>query len=51
MTDLISALRAFNKAYAGDPDGMESDFALVTGFTIQELTDRLMDEVDQLKED
>lgn len=51
MTDLISALQAFNEAYAGDPEGMSEDFALISGFTIQELTDRLMDEVDQLKED
>ena len=51
MTDLIAALRAFKKAYAGDPEGMESDFTLVTGFSIQELTDKLMDEVDQLKEE
>ncbi len=49
MTDLISALKEFKKAYKGDPEGLDSDFALVTGFSIQELTDRLMDEVNELK--
>ena len=48
MTDLLKALKEFKAAYKGDPEGLESDFQLVAGHSIQELTDLLMDEVNLL---
>ena len=48
MNNLIAALQAFNKAYEGDPEGLASDFTLITGHTIQELTDLLQDEADEM---
>ena len=48
MNNLIAALKAFNKAYEGDPEGLASDFTLITGHTIQELTDLLQDEADEI---
>ena len=50
MTDLLSALKQFKAIYKDDPEGLESDFTLVTGHSIQELTDLLIDEVEQNKE-
>ena len=45
MTDLLAALKQFTDMHDGDPEGLESDFKIVTDHTIQELTDLLMDEV------
>ena len=50
MTDLLAALKQFKAIYKDDPEGLESDFSLVTGHTIQELTDLLMDEVNENKQ-
>lgn len=50
MKELLKALKQFTDCYEGDPEGLQSDFTLVAGHTIQELTDLLMDEVNQLKE-
>ena len=49
MNDLLTALRQFKAIYKDDPEGLESDFTLVTGHSIQELTDLLMDEVNENK--
>jgi hypothetical protein len=49
MNELITALRAFAACYKGDPEGLKSDFELVAGLSIQELTDMLDDEVVQHK--
>ncbi len=49
MTDLIKAIKEFKAIYKDDPEGLQSDFTLVTGHTIQELTDLLMDEVNENK--
>ncbi len=49
MTDLLTALKEFQACYKGDPEGLASDFQLVAGHSIQELTELLMDEVTELR--
>ena len=49
MKELLTALKQFKAIYKDDPEGLESDFTLVTGLTIQQLTDLLMDEVNEDK--
>ena len=49
MTDLLTALKEFQALYEGDPEGLESDFQLIAGHSMQELTDLLMDEVNEWK--
>lgn len=49
MNNLINALNEFKAIYKGDPAGLKSDFTLIAGHTIQELTDLLMDEVNANK--
>lgn len=46
MNNLVKAIEAFTAAYDGDPKGLASDFALLTGHTIQEMTDLLQAEAD-----
>ncbi len=50
MNDLLTALKEFKDIYKDDPEGLESDFTLVTGHSIEELTDLLMDEVNENKQ-
>ena len=47
MDDLLKLLKAYKALYKGDPEGLNSDFELVTGFSILELTDLIQDEIDQ----
>ena len=48
MNNLIKAIEAFTAAYDGDPEGLASDFTLLTGHTIQEMTALLQDEADEI---
>ncbi len=50
MQDLLNAIKEFKAIYKDDPDGLASDFTLVTGHSIEELTDLLMDEVNENKQ-
>ena len=49
MNELLKALKEFKAIYKDDPEGFEDDFTLVTGHSIQDLTDLLMDQVDENK--
>ncbi len=49
MKDLIKALKEYQLCYGDDVEGFEEDFALTVGFTVQELTDRLDDEITELR--
>ena len=44
MNDLIDALRRFQACYPDDPAGFADDFAIVTGHSLEELTQLLNDE-------
>ncbi len=49
MKELIDVLKDYAACYKDDPEGFAEDFALTVGFTVQELTDRLDDEITELK--
>ncbi len=49
MTELIKVLKDYAACYKDDPEGFAEDFAIVTGYSVQELTDRISDEVTELK--
>ena len=49
MDTLIKQLKLFAKYYKDDPEGLESDFSILTGYSISELCDRLDDEIQGLK--
>ncbi len=49
MNKLISALKEYQLCYGDDTEGFQQDFALTVGFTVEELTERLDDEITQLK--
>lgn len=50
MNKLIKALKQFEALYKEDPEGLDSDFCLLTGHRIEELTDLLDDEITMNKE-
>ncbi len=49
MKDLISYLEEFAKCYEGDAYGLASDFELVAGISMNEMCDKLSDEIENLK--
>ncbi len=49
MEELFKVLKDYAACYDGDPEGFAEDFTIVTGFSVQELTDRISDEVTELK--
>jgi hypothetical protein len=49
MKVLISYLEEFAKCYEGDAYGLASDFELVVGISMNEMCDKLSDEIDNFK--
>ena len=50
MTNLIKYLEQFAACYEGDARGLAEDFELVVGVSMNELCDRLADEIQAHKE-
>ncbi len=50
MKDLVNYLNEFAAFYEGDASGLASDFELVAGISMNELCDKLSDEINSLKE-
>ena len=49
MNDLISYLKEFAKCYEGDAYGLASDFELVAGISMNEMCNKLSDEIENIK--
>ena len=49
MKVLISYLEELAQCYEGDAYGLASDFELVAGISMNEMCDKLSDEIDALK--
>ncbi len=49
MKVLISYLEEFAKCYEGDAYGLASDFELVAGISMNEMCNKLSDEIDNFK--
>ena len=49
MKVLISYLEEFAKCYEGDAYGLASDFELVAGISMNEMCDKLSDEIENFK--
>ena len=47
MDELITYLQRFAECYKDDPEGLNSDFNLIVGFSIKELCDALSDEINE----
>ena len=50
MTNLIKYLQQFADCYEGDPRGLASDFEIVAGISMNDLCDKLADEIQAHKE-
>ena len=50
MNSLIQTLQQFADCYEGDPRGLASDFELLAGISMNELTQTLSDEIEKFKE-
>ena len=49
MKVLISYLEEFAKCYEGDAYGLASDFELVAGISMNEMCNKLSDEIENIK--
>ena len=45
MEELLKALKKWAALYKDDPEGLRSDFELMTGFSIDEMLDLIDDEI------
>tara|TARA_Y100000401_G_scaffold110352_1_gene107510 strand:- start:482 stop:781 length:300 start_codon:yes stop_codon:yes gene_type:complete len=50
MNSLIQTLQQFADCYEGDPRGLASDFELLAGISMNELTQTLSDEIEKFKD-
>ena len=50
MKNLISYLEQFADCYEGDPQGLASDFEIVAGISMNDLCQKLSDEIEAHKE-
>lgn len=50
MKELIKSLKELESFYKGDPEGFESDFKILFGESLSELTDKINDEINEHKQ-